>query len=334
MKNVLIIGITGTIGTYTALHLNEIGFNVTGVGRRKSDNGFFKLHGIEYYSADIAKKKSLSIIPNKKYDAVIHLAGDMPAKMKGYEPSRYINSIVSGTLNVLELARNFNIGKIIFSQTHSDSKYLMNTEVPIPSDIEKKFPLTGDHSVYAICKNAAVDLIEHYYHEFGISRFILRLPTIYAYHPNKFFYVNGVKKTMAYRILIDKAISSEPIEIWGDPKKSKEIVYIKDLVKIIELAIKSKLSGGTYNVGRGVGVSIDEQIRGIVDVFSPADNKSIISYRPDKPDSMQFIHDITKTQLELGYSPSYDYKDLLLDFKKEMIENRFEQLWGNEKDYV
>lgn len=333
MKNILIIGVTGSVGAYTALHLKELGFNVIGVGRRKTDNGFFKSYGIDYYSADITQKDSLSIIPFNHYDAIVHLAGDMPSKMKGYEPQKYIDSIVTGTLNILNLAKTLNINKIIYSQTRADSNYLMGGLNPIPSDIEKRFPLTGDHSIYAICKNAAVDLIEHYYNEFAINRFVLRLPTIYAYHPNKYFYVNGEKKTKAYRYLIDQALRSKTIEIWGDPTKAKEIVYVKDLVHIIELAIESNLSGGVYNVGYGKGVTIEEQIKGIVEVFSPKDKLSEIFYRPDKPDSRQFVHDISKTRNDLGFVPKYSYRELLEDFKIEMNINRFEPIWGKEESY-
>ena len=56
--------------------------------------------------------------------------------------------------------------------------------------------------MYVISKNAAVDMIEHYYQEYGLKRFIFRLPTIYMYTPNKYYYVNGVKKIMGFRYMI------------------------------------------------------------------------------------------------------------------------------------
>lgn len=331
-KRILIVGITGSVGLYTAFHLKKLGFEVYGVGRSEDKTSFFKKNNIHYYSIDIISQDIFKL-PNIAFDAVLHFAGVMPSKMEGYHPQQYIDSVLTGTLNVLNFAKERKIGKIVFTQTRADSNYLMGTKTKIQADIVKKFPLTGDHSVYAICKNAAVDLIEHFYHEHGIKRFVLRLPTIYAYHPNKYFYVNGVKRVKAYRLLMDKAINSNPIEIWGDPTKEKEIVYVKDLVQIIELSIQSRLDGGIYNVGRGIGISLDEQIKGIVDVFSPSENKSKISYKPEKPDGRQFIHDISKTVEELGYKPQYDYLKLLQDFKYEMGINRFKTLWGTEDDY-
>lgn len=330
MKRVLIIGVTGSVGAYLAVHLSKNGYAVTGIGSRSSDNGFFDEIGVKYISLDITKEENFAKLDGLAFDTVIHLAGAMPSKMEGYNPSAYIQTIMHGTLNVLNYVRKSQISKIIFTQTRADSNHLMGTTVPVPADITRSYPLKGDHSVYTICKNAAVDLIEHYHHSFGIARFILRLPTIYAYHPDKYFYVNGVKKVKAYRYLMDQASQGLPIEVWGDPNLKKEITYVKDLVQIIEKAIESPLSGGFYNVGCGVGVSLIEQIQGIVKVFSPKDKSSELILRPEMPNSRQFIHDISKTVKDLNYTPAYNYIDLLEDFKKEMELNRFAKLWGHE----
>lgn len=330
MKRILIIGVTGSVGTYLADHLSKCGFLVTGIGSRSSDNGFFSEIGVQYISLDITKEENFSKLDGFTFDAVVHLAGAMPSKMEGYNPTAYIQTIMQGTLNVLNYIQRAQVPKIIFTQTRADSNHLMGTTKPVPADITRSFPLKGDHSVYTICKNAAVDLIEHYHRSFGISRFILRLPTIYAYHPDKFFFVNGVKKIKAYRYLMDRATNALPIEVWGDASLKKEITYVKDLVQIIQKAIESPLQGGFYNVGRGSGVSLIEQIKGIVEVFSPKDNQSELIFRPEMPDSRQFIHDISKTIKDLGYTPAYNYIELLEDFKQEMVLNRFAKLWGYE----
>jgi len=329
MGKVIIFGGTGSVGCYTALHLKETGYKVVAVGLRPDDNGFFKDYDIPYYSVDISKSDAFNVLPHEDISHVCHFAGAMPSKMKGYNPQIYIDTIITGTLNVLEFTRKVNAERIIFTQTRADSSHLMGSKEPIGSDIQRSFPLNNDHSIYTICKNAAVDMIEHYHARYGFKRFILRLPTIYAYHPNAYFYVDGNMKMKAYRQVMQQAINSEPVEIWGDPTLEKEIVYVKDLVQIIEKSIASDKEGGTYNVGRGVGVTLEEQITGIVDVFSPKDKPSKIVYRPEKPNGRQFIHDISKTRKDLGYQPKYDYHMLLEDFKLEMNKNRFVKLWGN-----
>lgn len=253
--------------------------------------------------------------------------------MKGYNPESYISTIYLGTLYVLEYMRKVGAKKIIFTQSISDILYLFGSDNPIDPDVERRYPLTGDHAVYSISKNAAVNLIEHYHAQFGIQRFILRLPTIYVYQPNPFYYVDGKKKWIGYRYLIDRASKGEPIELWGDPQSDKEIVYVKDFAQIVACCVKSTDEGGIYNVGTGVGVTMEQQIRDIIKVFSPKDHPSKVSYRPDLPSSPNFRLDIDKT-LSLGYHPQYDYIHYLEDFKQERTLNRFEKLWGKESYFL
>lgn len=333
MEKIVIFGATGTVGVYTALQLKNDGYEVIAVGRRKSDNGFFADYGIPYYPVDVSKKECFDVLPKEDVSCVIHYAGAMPARMKGYNPQEYIDTIVTGTLNVLDYTQSVGAKKIVFTQSISDCFWMVKDATPVPADIWRKFPLNNDHSVYVIAKNAAVDLIEHYYHKFGIKRFILRLPTIYLYHPNPFYYVNGEKREMFYRQFIDKAVAGETIEIWGDASKVKEIVYVKDFVQIVECCVKAEIDGGFYNVGEEECVSLDEQIKGTIDVFSSADNKSEIVYRPEMPDPSEFVFDITKTKNELGYKPKFTYREALKDMKHEMETNPFGKLWGEEKDY-
>lgn len=332
MKRLVIFGATGTVGVYTALQLKKKGYDVISVAKRKSDNDFFKDYGINYYSVDIVKKENFNCLPTDNIDCVIHFAGAMPARMKGYDPQLYIDTIITGTLNILEYTKKVNAKKIIFTQSISDCLHLGGTTTPIPADIIRKFPLNNDHSVYVIAKNAAVDLIEHFYAEFGIKRFILRLPTIYLYHPNPYYYVNGIRKQMFYRLFIEKALKGETIDIWGDPNRIKEIVYVKDFVQIVEKCVESNLDGGFYNVGEEECVSLDKQIKGIIEVFS-IQKEMKINYLSDMPDASQFVFDISKTKDELGYEPKYDYLTALIDMKNEMVINPFEKLWGREDDY-
>lgn len=333
MGKIVIFGATGTVGVYTALKLKEDGYDVVAVGRRKSDNGFFTDYGIDYLSVDISLKDAFEVLPKENVDCVIHYAGAMPARMKGYNPQEYIDTIITGTLNVLDYTQKVGAKKIVFTQSISDCFWMVKDATPIPADIWRKFPLNNDHSVYVIAKNAAVDLIEHYHHKYGIARFILRLPTIYLYHPNPFYYVNGEKREMFYRQFMDKAIAGEPIDIWGDASKVKEVVYVRDFVQIVEGCVKSNLEGGFYNVGNEEGVSLDEQIKGIVDVFGKEGHKSPINYLPNMPDPSEFKFDISKTMKDLGYKPQYSYRESLIDMKKEMENNPFEKLWGKEEDY-
>ena len=331
MGKVVIFGATGTVGAYTALDLKSRGYEICAVARRTDKNDFFKKKDIPYYSVDISDFNSFSELPVEGVECVIHLAGAMPSKMEGYNPQAYIDSVVQGTFNVLEYSRKCGAKKIIFTQTRADSNHLAGQGGKIGSDIARSNPKTGDHAVYTIAKNFAVDLIEHYSYEYSIEHVIFRLPTIYAYHPNKYFYVNGEKKIKAYWKIINMAMEGKDLEVWGDPGKEKEIFYIKDMVSLLHLATKSVNINGVFNAGRGVGVSMEQQVLGIAEVFSSC--KSSILYRPEMPDSREFIHDIEKTKRLLGFEPQFGYIEMLEDMKEEIELQRFAELWGDEKSY-
>lgn len=329
---VVIFGATGSIGIYTSVILKEQGYDVVAVGRRKSDNGFFSKYDIPYYSVEICNKNNFKDLPND-VDAVVHLAGAMPAHMKEYAPQQYIDSIVSGTMNVLDYMLNVGCKKIIFSQSIADVLYKFGTKIPIKDDVERKFPLNTDHSIYSICKNAAVNIIEHYYSKYGIQYFILRLPTIYCYHANPYYYVDGIQKWLGYRFIIEQAIKGETLEIWGDPNSAKEMVYIKDLIQLIQLCIENNNKHGIYNVGCGKPISIEDQIKKIAEVFNDR-KKSDIIYCPDKKSSPQFVLSIEKAKTELNYCPIFGFEELLHDYKYYLEEEPFYLLMGKRTDFI
>lgn len=331
MKRVIVFGATGNLGLNISIYLQNIGYEVIAVGHRKNDNGFFADHGIKYYSVDIEKESDFKILPVDNIYAVLHFAGVLPAVMEGFSATPYIQSIIQGTLNVLEYTRTVGADRIIFPQTLFDIRHLFGSKTPIPADSQRQVP-EGDHWMYVIAKNAACDMIEHYYNNFGIKRFIFRLSRIYLYHPNPYTFTDGKKVLVSDRALIYKAIKGEPIEVWGDPYRVLETISIYDFLRIIEKALVAVVDGGIYNVGSG-GTTLEERVRGIVDVFSPKYNKSEISYCPEKPNGTQFVLDITKTKLELGYEPKFSWYDYLVKFKKEMEIQPFAKLWGREEDY-
>ena len=330
-KRVIVFGATGNLGAYIAVHLKNVGYDVIAVGRRKSDNNFFADRGMEYYSVNINDIENFDILPEKDIYAVCNFAGELPSRYK-YDPAELFRSITIGNLNILNYMRRCGAKRIVFPTTPYDLAGYTN--FPQPADLPRKFPLTGDHAVYTIAKNAAVDLMQHYKEEFGIDYFVLRFYTIYMYHPNPFHYADYKRRMMPYRMLMDRAMKGLPIEIWGDPSKAKEMVYIKDFTQIVELTLKPEAESGIYNVGNGWQVSLEEQIRGIVEVFSTSDNKSTITYRPELPDPLVNAFDISKTVEKLGYHPQYSYIDQLKDFKHEMETEPFAQLWGTKEDYL
>lgn len=332
MEKVLVLGATGNLGAYSAIALKNAGFDVVAAGHRESDNGFFTEQGIPYYSFDITEANAFDCLLDEGITIVADFAGELPSRC-AFNPQTLVRSITEATLNVLEFMRKSGAKKIIFPTTPYDLFYLHENGEAIDPDAQRSYPETGDHSIYAIAKNAAVDLIEYYHNTYGFDRFILRYFTIYQYHPNAYHFADHKMRKMPYRMLMDRAANSEPISVFGDPTRVKEMVYIKDFTKVVVACAESDLSGGIYNIGSPSRVSLDEMIHGIVEVFSPEDNKSEITYDPTKPDTLQSILDWSKTARDLGYNPEYSFIEMMRDFKKEMEDEPFAKLWGTGEYY-
>lgn len=333
-KQIIVFGATGKVGCYSALHLKEQGYDVIAVGRRSSDNGFFANHGIKYVSVDMMDMAAYNVLPQENVYGIVHMAAILPATMEGYNPRTYVESNIYGTLNVLDYAVKVGCQRFVYPKSWSDITYLTGTLKPIPADAPVKFPLDNDHTMYAITKNAACDMIAHYSAKYGFQYYILRFPNIFCYHPNPTYFVDGVKRWTGQRAIIEQAKRGEDIELWGNPEAARDVFYVKDCVQIIEKCFSANGANGTYNVGTGWAVTRQDQIQGLIDVFGRKEKPSRIVVRADKPDSPIYMLDISKTQSELGFEPKYDYLTYLKDLKREMENNRFEKLWGKESDYT
>lgn len=324
MKKIVIFGASGDTGKYLIDYFQSIGlsgdYELVACGTRQTD--CFEKMGVKYYRVDITKKNDFDKLPKDCY-AVIDLAGLMPARMKGYEPQKYIDVNITGNLNILEYCRVNKVDRILFAQSFGDIKDYGNEQIVLHPFMQRKFKFNTDHTIYVMTKNFAVDMIEHYHQMYGLKGFIFRLPTIYLYSSIDEYYVDGEIRKIGYRTIIDKAIKGETIELWGDKNRKKDMVYVKDFCQMLYKATFIDRESGYYNVGTGIGTTLENQIKGIVDVFSPTDKKSKIIDAPEKNSAPQYIMDITNAVNELGYKPKYDYISMLKDIKKEMKEKRF-----------
>lgn len=318
MKNVVVFGASGDTGKYFIKYFKDNcsdEYRIIATGSRQTNE--FDEIGIEYVSVDITDKSAFEKLPNEAY-AVVDLAGAMPARMKGYNPYKYIDVNIIGTLNILEYCRKASVDRILYAQSFGDIKNYSEKNPLLKVDMPRDFSFTTDHTVYVMTKNFAVDLIENYHQMYGLKRFIFRLPTIYLWSSIDNYYVDGVIRKIGYRILIDKAIAGDDLEVWGDASRPKDMIYVKDFCQMLYKAVFVNRESGYYNVGTGIGTPLIDQIKGMADVFNPENKKSNIIMRPDKPNAPQYIMDITSAREELGYEPKYDYISMLKDFKKEM----------------
>lgn len=324
-KKILVLGSSGNLGMYfmdyLMNNLNMEEYEMIAIGTKEEYS--FDFYKGKYIQLDITKKENFEKLPKENVYAIVDFAGVLPAYLSKDDPNKYIDVNIKGTLNVLEYAREVNADRIIYTQTWADLNGYLKEKKPLKPDLLRKPIHTGDHAIYTVTKCAAVELIECYHQMYGIKNFIFRLPNIYLYSPEMYYYVDGEKKYISYRYMIQRAIKGQDIELWGNPDLGKDIIYVKDLCQMIFKSLFVDRNTGTYNAGTGIKTSMREQIEGMIKVFSPKDKPSKIIECPEKKDCDDFVMDIENIKEELGYEPQYDYIAYLEDYKKEMELNRF-----------
>ena len=285
MKNAIVFGATGQLGCYSALALKENGYNVFAIGRRASDGGFFATKGISFIGGvDVSDISTFSKLPKGKIDVVVNMAGTMPAHADR-DMMPYVQCIVVGTVNVCNWMKTVDCQRIIFNTTPSDTAEYWGTTTPIDDDVVRSFPKNGnDHAVYAICKRAATDILEHLQICGEVKPCVFRHFMVYGWHPDATYYLEGKEKILPWRSMIRKCIQGEPLEVYGDVTRKKELLYIKDFARAVVIAANNDACG-IFNLPGYEPYSLDSMVDGIINAFS--DGRTVKKYRPDMPDTLR-----------------------------------------------
>lgn len=143
MKKIVVLGASGDVGRYFIDYLltNAAGYQIIAVGHQKSFLIFKDCPSVQYHSIDITKRNEFSCLPKDIY-AVVDFAGLMPARMKGYYPQRYIDVNITGTMNILDYARDAHADRFLFMQSFGDIKDYGEKEVLLTTNMPRSFSLT------------------------------------------------------------------------------------------------------------------------------------------------------------------------------------------------
>lgn len=329
---VIIIGATGFIGMYTVDQFLQDGYEVLATGRNEVMREQLEQKGVTCIPLDISKKEDFDKLPTEGVEGVILLAGLLPANApvdisKDENAADYIRINVEGTIHVLEYCRKNHIKKVISTCSYADVLNSWKKGVALTEEEPRNFKYTGDHAVYVISKNAANDVMEYYNQQHGMQCASFRLPPVYGVGPHSEIYVNGKYYKTGIGTFIENAENGRDIEIWGDPQISRDIIYVKDVARAFVLALQSDKTSGLYNMTSGKEVTLEEQVKTVIQVFGEGKGSRIL-YRPDKPNNTpSFLFDMGKAKRDFGFEPEYlSYYDMMVDYKMELESGRWDKL--------
>lgn len=313
---IIVTGAGGFIGHYIAEELGKT-YSVlrVGTGSKWQDESY---HGFRFLDVKNPGDFKPPILPQTGITAVIHCAAFL--MIDNHQPKDYFLTNSLGTYNVLEYCRKVG-ARLIYLSTHSDMN--ASKKITITENDQRDFiGQTPNAAAFIASKIAACEMIESYNRARLVEGVIFRIANVRGFKSKDTEY-NSV-----FHQFIAKAKVGSDIEIWGKHKTIRDLIYVRDVARAVKMAL-DRARPGLYNIGSGIGLTIEDEARGIIDVFSPKDNPSKIIYRPDIEEIRKHscIFNIDKAREEFGWQPIYTYQKGLEDMKEEMKRGEEVKLW-------
>ncbi|MGH8139436.1 MAG: NAD-dependent epimerase [Steroidobacteraceae bacterium] len=313
---ILLTGAAGFIGYHTALRLLAKGHEVVGLDNLN-----------EYYDVSLKKARLARLQPQaafrferldltdrtaiaelfarEKFPRVVHLAAQAGVRYSLEDPHAYVDSNVTGTLNILEGCRHNAVEHLVYAST--SSVYGANTQMPFSVHRIADHPL----SLYAATKRAN-ELMAHNYSA------LFRLPTTGL----RFFTVYGPwgRPDMALFMFTRNILEGKPIDVFNHGHHKRDFTFVEDIaegvVRTCERTAQpdpawnsdapdpasSSAPFRLYNIGNNQPVQLMRYIEVIEECLGRKAQKNFLPLQlGDVPETYADIDDLVA---EVGYRPA------------------------------
>jgi UDP-glucuronate 4-epimerase len=298
-KNILITGGAGFIGSHLVDRLlGEEAWQISVVDdfndfylpelKRANISAHLENPNFRLYEIDICNAQNLEeIFSENKFDVIVHLAARAGVLPSLREPQLYAETNVGGTLNLLEMARQYNVRQFIFGS--SSSVYGINCKIPFSEDDKIFQPI----SPYAATKAAGELLCHTYSHLYDIRAVCLRFFTVYGARQ---------RPDLAIRKFSQLILEGKPIQMFGDGTTRRDYTFIDDVIGGVRAAIDYTSSDfEIFNLGESRTIELRYLIKLLEENLG---KKAIVQQKPMQAgDVPQTFADISKARKLLGYNP-------------------------------
>jgi UDP-glucose 4-epimerase len=313
MKNILVLGGAGYIGSHTVLMLEHRGYKVIVLDNLSSGHKqSLKNTNAILYIDEISKENLEKIAKEYKIDGIIYFAGSIAVGESMINPSLYLhNNLFNGVL-VLDFMKDQKIDKIVFSS--SAAIYGIPKKVPIKED-DTKDPI----NVYGFSKAAYEDILRFYDQIFSIKSVSLRYFNAAGASSKENIGEDHKEETHLIPLILKTALGErDSIKIYGDTYKTsdgtciRDYIHVDDLASAHILALEYLLNNGEsdyFNLGNGSGYSVKEIITLSKKITGVDFRVEIEDKREGDPDIL--IADSSKIQKKLTWIPQFSIEDII-----------------------
>jgi NAD dependent epimerase/dehydratase len=308
MRNILVTGAGGFIGSHLTELLVEKGFKVKAFVHYNSLNKWGWLDTslvkdeVEIITGDIRDFDSVFAAMNG-CDTVFHLAALIGIPYSYVSPHAYIKTNIDGTYNVLQAAKLYGVEKIMVtstSETYGTAQY-----VPI----DEKHPMVGQ-SPYSATKIGADQLAISYFKSFDLPVKIVR--PFNTYGPRQ-------SARAIIPTVISQILAGQNVLKLGNLNPTRDLTFVKDTANgFYEIASAEGLFGEITNIGMSQEITIGNLVKLISDLIGQtieitSDEQRI---RPDKSEVERLFCNNSKIKTNTNWQPNYTLESGL----KETIE--------------
>lgn len=247
------------------------------------------------------KTNLLQLFLDEKFDIVCNLAAQAGVRYSVSNPDTYIQSNITGFINILEACKELNIKNLVYAS--SSSVYGLNNELPFSVNTSTDAPT----NIYAVTKKTNELMAHTYSHLYNIKTTGLRFFSVYG--PSS-------RPDMALHLFVKAAFEKESIDIFNNANMLRDFTYIDDVAEMLLLAIDKqyfekksslKIPCKIYNIGNSKPVKLMDFITAIENKLGFEISKNYLPLQDG--DMINTSANMDETIRELEYTPVTSIQD-------------------------
>ena len=217
-------------------------------------DGYYWNDNAENYHVDLSKNRSSNLLQTycRDVDCIFHMAADISVQYSIESPFESYSNNINSLFNVLEFAKRYKIGKVVFSS--SAAVYGVTDKVCVETDA------TDPLNAYALSKLNGEQIMKMYHDLYGISTVSLRYFNVYGPRQS-----NTGQYAPVVGIFQKQKEQNSALTIVGDGEQTRDFVHVSDIVSA-NMLVADKDVHGVYNVGTGVEYSVNQIANMISDI--------------------------------------------------------------------